>query len=144
MFFSEYALKHDSISEPKYFELDDDTYAAFKNYLSDKDYSYQTESERLLEKLEETAKKEKYYDGAEEEYADLKLKIAEDKEDDLDKFSDQIKQLLENEIVSRYYYQDGRIEQSLNDDEDVQKALEIINGAAYNEILAGTFVKEKE
>lgn len=143
-FATEYALKHDSISEPKYFELDDDTYAAFKNYLSDKDYSYQTESERLLEKLEETAKKEKYYDGAEEEYADLKLKIAEDKEDDLDKFSDQIKQLLENEIVSRYYYQDGRIEQSLNDDEDVQKALEIINGAAYNEILAGTFVKEKK
>src|SRR5690554_2270658 len=143
-FATEYALKHDSISEPKYFELDDDTYAAFKDYLSDKDYSYQTESERLLEKLEETAKKEKYYDGAEEEYADLKLKIAEDKEDDLDKFSDQIKQLLENEIVSRYYYQDGRIEQSLNDDEDVQKALEIINGAAYNEILAGTFVKEKK
>lgn len=143
-FATEYALKHDTIPEPKYFELDDDTYAAFKAYLSDKDYSYQTESERLLEKLEETAKKEKYYDGAEDEYADLKSKIAEDKKDDLDKFSDEIKQLLENEIVSRYYYQDGRIEQSLNDDEDVQKALEIINGEVYNEILAGTFVKEKK
>lgn len=143
-FATEYAIKHDTIPSPKYFRLDDQTYADFKAFLKAKDYSYQTESEQLLAKLEETAKKEKYYEGAEEEYADLKAKIAEDKKDDLDKFSEEIKQLLENEIVSRYYYQDGRIAQSLNDDQDVLKALEVINGKQYSEILAGTFVKEKK
>jgi carboxyl-terminal processing protease len=143
-FATEYALKHDTIPLPQYFQLDDETYNDFKKYLSDKDYSYQTESEQLLKKLEETAKKEKYYDGAEDEYADLKSKIVEDKEDDLNKFGDEIKQLLENEIVSRYYYQDGRIAQSLNDDDDILKALEVINGKQYNEILAGTFEKGKK
>lgn len=143
-FATQFRLKHESIAPAKEYQLDEQTYSAFMNFLKDKDYSYQTQSEKLLEKLEETAKKEKYYDGAEEEYEALAAKIQKDKDDDLIKFKDEVKEVLANEIVARYHYQDGRVAQSLSEDQDVKKALEILkNNQQYNDILAGTFAKEK-
>ena len=54
----------------------------------------------------------------------------------LDKFKTQIKLLLENEIISRYYYQNGRAIQSFKDDVFIDKSLEILqNKSKYNTIL---------
>jgi len=134
---TQFRLKHNSIAAANSFKLSDEEYDVFKNYLKDKNYNYQTESERLLKQLEETAKKEKYYEGVENEYAALEAKIITDKEDDLDKFNKEIKQLLENEIVSRYYYQNGRVAQSLSEDPDVLKAIEVIKSDQYKDIISG-------
>lgn len=139
-FATNYALTHDKIAEPKNFKLDDSEFASFKSFLVGKKYNYSTESEQMLEKLKKTASTEKYFKGAEEEYLALKTKLSPDKKGDLDKFKDEIKLLLENEIVSRYYFQDGRIVQSLTADLEVQAALELIqNKEKYTGILAGTF-----
>ena len=113
-------------------------------FLDGKTYAYSTESERLLEKLKKTAKDEKYFDGAETEYSALVEKLSPNKENDLIKFKDELKILLENEIVSRYYYQDGRIIQSLKSDTQVQEAIDLLsNPLKYDEILAGTYSEKK-
>ena len=139
-FATNYTLTHDKIAEPEEFKLNDSEFASFKSFLVGKKYNYSTESEKMLEKLKKTASTEKYFKGAEEEYLALKTKISPDKKGDLDKFKDEIKLLLENEIVSRYYFQDGRIVQSLTADLEVQTALELIqNKEKYTGILAGTF-----
>lgn len=142
---SNYYKKHDRIESPKKFELTDDEYANFISFLEDKDYSYETKSERLLESLKKTAEKEGYYKRIDEEYKNLQHKIDKEKEEDLEHFKDEIKQILENEIISRYYFQNGRIIQSLDDDLDVLEAKNVLkNNMKYNQLLSGTFSESKE
>ena len=139
-----YYLSHPTIAPAKEFQLSDKEYDEFIEYLGDKKYNYSTQSEEILKKLKEVAEDEKYFGGAEGEYAALLEKLTPNKNSDLIKFKSEIKMILENEIISRYYYQDGRIEQSLNSDPDVKEALQLLkNKKQYNEILAGTFVPNK-
>lgn len=144
-FATEYALKHEEIASAKTFNLSEEEFEEFKVFLKGKKYEYSTESEKILEKLKKTAKTEKYFKGAEEAYNALEQKLSPDKHGDLDKFKDEITLLLENEIVSRYYYQDGRIAQSLNSDPEVQHAVSIIQDKTkYKDILAGTYKESTE
>ncbi|MCB0819303.1 MAG: S41 family peptidase, partial [Bacteroidetes bacterium] len=101
---TEFRLKHDEIAEARNFTVSNDIYSDFTTYLSDKEYSYQTESEELLEKWEEVAKKEDYFDAAQNEFVQLKAKIDHDKKADVEKAKTQLSELLADEIASRYYY----------------------------------------
>ena len=143
-FATDYARNHENIDDAKSFQLTEKEYDAFIAYLKDKEYDYTTNSEKILEELKGSAQEEKYFEGAKEEYLALEKMLTPDKEKDLVRFKSEIKLLLENEIISRYYFQDGRIAQSLNTDPEVLKAIDVLkNKAQYNEILAGTFSSEK-
>lgn len=122
-----YSHKHDSIPDPENFEITDEIYSGFISYINEKDFDYENQSEKEFEKLKEVAKKEKYFDNAEEEFEKLKDKIAHDREKDLKLFEDEIKELLAEEIVSRYYYQPGQIQYRLKSDPDVKQAIEILS-----------------
>jgi carboxyl-terminal processing protease len=62
--------------------------------------------------------------------------VVPSKERDLEKFKPELVELIENEIVSRYYYQTGRSEHAFNYDEDMEEALKIFqNLTQYNTIL---------
>jgi carboxyl-terminal processing protease len=139
-----YRLSHDSIADAKSFELTEAEYQDFLTYLKDKSYDYSTRSEELLQEVKETAEKEEYYQRIDKEIRALEEKITAEKKDDLMHFKDEVKQILENEIVSRYYFQDGRIAQSLDDDPDVTQALSVLkNEGRYQGILAGKTPQQK-
>ncbi len=126
------------------FIITDQIFDDFKNYISDKDYDYTTESEKTLEKLKKHAEKEKYFDAIQSEYKTLKMKMKHDKNEDLNKYKDQIKELLKIEIVSRYYYQKGKILASIADDPEIKKAMEILeNKTLYESILNGIYQKNE-
>jgi carboxyl-terminal processing protease len=131
-----YHSKHETIAEPKAFKLTTDEYAAFKKYVLEKDFEYSTASEEILKKVLETAKEEGYDESMSAEYVALMKKVKASKEKDLELFKDQIIDLLENEIISRYYYQNGRILHSFKDDSSLKKAIEILNNdTEYKKIL---------
>lgn len=131
-----YRSEHPTIPNPDQFDLKDADFDAFVAFLADKDYDYTTASEKLLTDLKENAEKEKYLAAIEADLVELDAKIKHDKNKDLQKFRSEIQQLLEYEIVSRYYYQKGRIQETLEDDEDILKALEILKqNIEYNKIL---------
>ncbi len=131
-----YKSKHDSIVSPREFTITDKEYEDFKEFMEDRDYSYTTKSEKQLKQLEKSAQKEKYYDAIEDELKELEKNILHDKSKDLEKFKEQIKNLLEEEIVSRYYYRKGKTEAKFDHDKDIKKALEILsNKNRYHEIL---------
>lgn len=131
-----YHSKHETIAEPKAFKLTNEEYAAFKKYVLEKDFEYSTASEEMLKKVLETAKEEGYDETMTSEYEALMKKVKASKEKDLELFKDQIIDLLENEIISRYYYQNGRILHSFKDDSSLKKAIEILNDEAqYKKIL---------
>ena len=131
---TEYRFTHDSISNNFIFSNED--FKNFKTYLADKEYSYKTETETVLYKLKKKAEAEEYFSKLYEEYDALFAKMQENKNDDLQKHKNSIKEILTAEILSRYYYQKGRIKAGLNFDVEVEKAIEILNDREqYNEIL---------
>ena len=90
----------------------------------------------MLKKLKETAEEEGYFEAANAEYSALLAKVVPSKESDLDKFKTEIKEILENEIVSRYYFQTGRTIDSFRTDDFVLKAIEILkDNNQYNRTL---------
>ena len=134
-----YRLKNDSINKVADFSFSDDEYQDFVNFLSDKDYSYTTDSEDLLAELEKTAEEEKYFGDIKTEYDALKTKLTINKKDDLYKYKDEIIFILKNEIVSRYYYQEGKIEAALQGDPVLEEALKVLRDRKrYDAILSGT------
>ena len=131
---TQYRFAHDSISSNFVFSNED--FKNFKTYLADKEYSYKTETETVLEKLKKKAEAEEYFSKLSKEYDVLFAKMQENKNDDLQKHKNSIKEILTAEILSRYYYQKGRIKAGLNFDVEVEKAIEILkDGQQYNEIL---------
>jgi carboxyl-terminal processing protease len=129
--FFDYAGKfereHDSIAPPDKFEITDDIFNDFIAYISDKDYDYSTNCEKSLENMKKSAEDDDYFTSLEPEFEALKAKILDNKKGDLERHKDEIKKILKFEIVTRYYYQKGRIIASLNDDEDITKAIEVLS-----------------
>ncbi len=122
-----YRYQNDSIPVPKQFSITDEIYQQFIDFLNDKDFDYETNSEENLHELIEVAKKEKYYEVAESEFEQLADKIAHNREKDLQLFKDEITELMAGEIVSRYYYQKGQIKYNLKSDTDVEQALKLVS-----------------
>ena len=143
-FATQFRAKKDSIPTPKSFSINGDVYSEFTNFLSGKDYDYTTQTEELLEELKKAAEKERVHTDLDEEFADLEKEIKENKAKDIIKFKDEISRVLENEIVSRYYYQHGRVENELEYDEDIAKAIEVFEKEnTYKDILSGAFAKNE-
>lgn len=132
-----YAAEHDTIPPPETFQLSDEEYKAFTEFLNTQNYSYTTDTETALESLISVAQKEKYYGLAESEFEELLDALHGKKNKDVEIFRDDIRLILENEIVSRYYYQEGRIRAALAEDESVLEAKAVLSDPArYAEILS--------
>lgn len=142
-FATQYFHNHAEAPEVKDFIISDELYAEFTTWLQDKEFDYTTDSEKMLEKLKETAEEEKYFAKIETEYEALFNRIKHNKEKDLEEFQDEVKEILRGELVSRYHYQRGRIEAMLDDDTEVKKAIEILaNEQEYKRILTDTSAKD--
>ena len=139
-FANDFYREHSSITSPSNFEINDSLYLVFTNYLNGKDYDYETRTEKAIAKLLKDAEKEKYSEDLQKEIDALNQKMKASKTNDLERFKDQISQVIESEIVTRYYFQNGRIEASLKHDDEVNKAIEILKDSdTYKSILNGTY-----
>ena len=133
---TQYASAKEKIAEANKFALSDEEYEDFKKYVLSQEFTYSTASEEMLKKMKETAEEEGFYEDASAEYEALLQKVHPSKERDLNKFKDEILELLENEIVSRYYFQKGRALNSFKNDKTLIKGVEILGKTSeYNTIL---------
>ena len=135
---TDYVSKHKTIKPAKEFQLTDAEYDEFVKWLDGKDYDYKTKVEGTLDDLVKNSKTEKYYDGIKDQIETLRKQVSHNKEKDLLTFKVELKEMMEEEIVSRYYLQKGIIEASFDDDEDIQAALKVLNDPIeYSRILSG-------
>ncbi len=136
-FATKFHHENPEIAEAKNFKITDEIYLQFLEYISDKDYDYKTDSERKLAELKKALEKDKYYEDFKDHMSELQNQIKAAKEEDLETFQDEIRYLLLIEIVPRYYYQRGRVEASLSEDKNIEKAVELLNYTErYNDILS--------
>jgi carboxyl-terminal processing protease len=118
-----YRNSHPKLADPKQLSLTDAEYNDFIKYLTGKNYTYSTVSEKLLTTLKTEATREKQYNEIQAEYDALKAKLANTKKNDLLTHKAEVKQVLENEIASRYYYERGRYEANFKYDKELAQAI---------------------
>jgi carboxyl-terminal processing protease len=121
-----YRSNHPKIDNAKAFTLNDAEYNDFVKYLSGKNYTYSTASEKILGALKTEASKDKQFAELQPELEALKNKLASTKKNDLQVHKTEIKQVLENEIASRYYFEKGRYEVNFKYDKEMGQAVKIL------------------
>ena len=137
-FATNYYWAHPEIKSPEQFSFTDKDYTDFKTLLLNRNFIYETVTEESLNELITNAKKEKYYDIHKDLFTELEKDIAHSLDQDLTMFRSEITDLLEDEIISRYFYEDGAIAWTIKKDEQILKALEILNNKEeYSSILKG-------
>jgi carboxyl-terminal processing protease len=137
-FATKYRCTNEDIEAPESYSLSDSDYDLFKAFIEESAFEFQTASEKAFEALLKTAKREKYYEIAEEEFSSLKHKLSHNNLQDLETFEAEIRQILSEEIVHRYYFRAGRIQAQLQKDKQLDKAMEILNEPAMvKEVLSG-------
>ena len=127
---TQYRNTHAKITDARDFALSDADYADFVKYLADKNYSYNSPTEKLLDQMKDEATKDKQFSEIQSEYNSLKTKLAATKRNDLQLNKDEIKQVLENEITSRYYFERGRYEVNFRFDTDISQAIKTMQDKA--------------
>lgn len=123
---TKYSYENKSISDPAEFNLSDTDYRDFLKWLEEKEFTYDTKVEKELQHIKETASEEKYYNNIKDRIEKLGETLRNEKENDFKTFKQNISRLLSSEIVARYYLEEGRIEFLLNDDPQINKALEML------------------
>nr|HPK05654.1 S41 family peptidase [Bacteroidales bacterium] len=125
-FANQFYQKNTEIAPAEEFEITDQIYEEFKDFVSKNKVEYQIAAEKSLEKLKSslgddmTDKAREFIEGMEKEIATIK-------QNDLLTYETEIRQILLSEIITRYYFQRGRVISALNKDEVVEKALEVLH-----------------
>jgi carboxyl-terminal processing protease len=132
----DYIAHHPTIAPPDKFQLTNADYENFRQRVLQCHFTYDHETEKYLKNLEKLAKFEGYYDGAQPEFVALEKKLKHNVAKDLDFNKEAIKHLIENDIVTAYYYQGGGIENALRTDKQMQAAMKLIqNPVEYKKLL---------
>lgn len=135
---NKYRNSHPQLNPVKTYTFSDADYADFVKYLGDKNYKYSTTSEKVLASLKTEATKDKQFTEVEAEYNALKAKMESSKKNDLQQHKEEIRQVLENEIVSRYYFDKGRYEVNFKYDKELAEAVKTMQDKAkVSSILKG-------
>lgn len=135
-FATDYAHSHPTIAPVDDFVVNDSLYAAFKEAVKASDFKYDRQSEKALAALKEVAAFEGYLDEASETFALLEKQLSHDIDRDFEYFDQRIRELLADELVSRYYYQRGAIIQALKSDSTVFRARDLLaDSVAYRAML---------
>lgn len=133
---TEYVQSHGQLPPVAEFRITDDDLAGLLRMAKERNFKYDRMSEKRLEDLKKMAVFEGYYDDAKEEFDALEKKLEHNLERDFEINKDDIRKLMAAEVVKRYAYQAGLIEESLKDDEDLKKAMEILaSPTKYQKIL---------
>jgi len=138
-FASRYQNTYNEIESPEIFSLSNDDYDLFKAFIEENNFEFRTASEKAFDQLLKSAKREKYYELAEAEFASLEEKLSHDNLKDLETFEVEIRQILTEEIVNHYYFRAGRILSQIQEDPQLDKAREIFSEPGMlKEVLNGS------
>ena len=142
---TKYANTHDSIPGAWEFEITDEIFEDFKGSLDHSTLKYDKVMDQLLQQLRETAEAEGYLtEEAQQQIDALAPLLSNDVSQDLDNKREEISEYLGGEIASRYYYDKGRLIQTLKQDKALKSAIETLSDAKkYKSILGLESSKKK-
>ncbi|MDH3243712.1 MAG: S41 family peptidase [Saprospiraceae bacterium] len=128
-----YFQSHPTIPEPGDFRFEE--FDEFVEFVKSKNLEFKTKTETELEELQEAAKADHLEGVVQEQIKSMLQTVAEEKADDLYEYREEITDLIEKDIVTRYYYQTGKIKKSLQNDSEIEVAVELLNDMSKYESL---------
>jgi len=132
----DYIAAHPTIAPAGEFSLTDADYEEFKQRALANGFTYDPQSEKAMAELKKIMEFEDYFEDAKPEFEALEKKLKHNLERDLDKHKEAIKQMIESDIVSAYYYQWGTVEHALRNDKVMKEACSLLNdNQRYRNIL---------
>lgn len=133
---TEYQKRHPTLPSIKDFKFSDQDYEEFKSFVKSKEFTYKPLSEDILSALKKTLKEEGYAEYAEAEVKALEEKLKPNVDTDLNLFKEEIVRSISIEIVKRYHYEKGVVQESLKFDKCKDEAIKVLNDEAqYKKIL---------
>ena len=133
----DYIAKHPTIAPAAEFHLTDADWQEFKERVIKSGFTYDPVSKNQFAELVKTAKFEGYYEEAKSAFDELEKKLNHDVAFALDKHEQVIRQIVEQDIVSAYYYQAGSIEATLGYDKQLKEAIRLLkNTDEYKKLLS--------
>lgn len=138
-FANKFKATHPTIPTADKFVITDSVYNEFKVFIDPKKFKYDSAMEEATEALRKVADEEGYInDETTAAFDSLKKLLTHNLDRDLDTHRKHIEEYLGGEIVSRYYFDRGRTQYGIRDDEGVDAARGIIRDKAlYKRILSG-------
>ena len=139
----DFIARHPAIAPANEFHLTDADWQAFKERVVKSGFTYDPVSKKQFAELVKSAKFEGYYEGAKAAFDSLESKLNHDVAFALDRHEKVIRQILEADIISAYYYQSGAIEAGLNYDNQLKEAIRLLKSPEdYRKVLAPQKPKE--
>lgn len=136
-FATNYYYGHD-LKNPEDFTFSGSDFKTFKKFLEQTDFNYETKTEKELKKALKTSEEEGLKDDMQSEYSSLMSSIKKAKAQKLDTNKAQIEQQLTDEIIKRYFYEEGYYEYAIKHNPDILKAENVLNDTSqYDKILSG-------
>lgn len=137
-FATKYAAEHPSIAPAETFEITDSIFSEFKRFIDPARFNYDKVCETGIAELRETAEAEGYMnDSTRQAFDVLEKLLRHNLEQDLDNNRKNIEEILAPEILSRYYFERGRIIQNLKNDTGLEAAAKVLNDPEeYKRILS--------
>lgn len=133
-FVTEFTANMDSLANPENYHFKE--WSTFVQYLEKINFNYDTQSEKLLAELKERAVKDGYLSSP--DITALEQKVIAAKKSDVENHKEEIIDMIEKEIVSRFYYKRGQIKMSLRNDDEIEEAVNLINDQPrYQKVLKG-------
>lgn len=116
--------------------ISDNDFLDFKQFLKVQKFTFDTETELALKNTLAIAKKEKIEESILVEYQQLLTALQKSETVLLDKNQKEIKNLILNEIIKRYQYQEGLYQYYIKNNSEIKKSVSILNNSSeYRTIL---------
>ena len=125
-----------SISSIDQYKLSESDFNDFKSFVSNSTFSYETPAEKLLKQAKSTEEASQWSESIQNDYKELLEHLQTDKLTALDTYKSELVADLNEEILKRYFYQEGLFTYNLTHDETVKAAAAILNNdAQYRNML---------
>lgn len=130
---TDYYFKNQSIGTTQTFRFDD--FKSFQDYLLNVDTSFTTYQEDMFSGAYESLENGELLS---KEYQQIKKKLKREKVNEISKNQEYLTDLIQGQIVERYYFSEGSFQNKLKQDKVILEAVKILkNNNQYSKILSG-------
>jgi carboxyl-terminal processing protease len=120
----DYARKHDSIPSVDEFHYSDADFEDFIAFAKTQDFDYRSSAKTLYDQMKKELEKDGLADAMSAELAALEKALEMDKEKFIRLKKDEIIPFIEEELATRYWFQEAGVKVRLRYDDQLKKALE--------------------
>ena len=127
---------NNEMADWKNFEFSDSDFQDFVSFLKRNDFEYETETEKEFEKALRRSEDDDLKDEIEASYNALMASVDKAKDKDLISKKAEIKSLISDEILKRYFYKQGLYDYQVDNNPEILAAVSVLNDSKkYSRIL---------